>query len=549
MTDRNDRAPAALVVPPQGRDAALGQAAARLGIAALYPEQVRAIECSLATRDVLMVLPTGFGKSVCYQVPSMLLPRPVVVVSPLRALLRDQQEKLARRDVPCVRLDGTLRVRERRAAVLRVAAGGPLLVMTTPETLGSEDLLSALGRTGVGLFAVDEAHCISEWGHDFRPSYSRLGSVVRTLKEPPILALTATATPRVRATIVEALGMREPEIVATSPHRSNLSFEVIPCQGDQRLRALLRLIRRLRRPGIVYCATRRETDAVHGVLKRFGIPAHHYHGQMTSEERDLEQQHFMRPRRRAVMIATSAFGLGIDKRDIRYIVHYQSPASLEQYVQEAGRAGRDGRTAHCILLADPADRSIHEALLTKSRVRPDQLYRLGRALGAWAHEGREPSLEALAVSAELGPRIAAALLVKLEEAGLVELADGRVRVAVAAAAIAERSRGLAGQFETLRTQDNRRLDALGEYAKSTGCRASYLRGYFGEQDGAACGLCDNCQERQPRTAAFFAPIQAPVVERRRRRRGGAPPPPSDARDPGRPRRRRRRRGRRASPPA
>jgi ATP-dependent DNA helicase RecQ len=513
-----------LVVPTSRQAVAVREAAARLGIDELRPSQTRAIDASLAGRDVLMVLPTGFGKSVCYQIPSMLMRRPVVVVSPLRALLRDQQLKLDKRGIPCVKLDGTLRGRKRREALERIAAGEPVLVMTTPETLEAVDVHPLLARTGIGLAAVDEAHCISEWGHDFRPSYSRIGAMLKKLGSPPVLALTATATPRVRSTIVSSLGMRDHELVASSPHRSNLSFEVIPCEGDERLRALIRLMKRLRRPGIIYCATRRETDGVHALLRRFGVPAYRYHGKMTSKERDAQQKRFMRPRHRGIMVATNAFGLGIDKRDIRYILHYQAPASLEQYVQEAGRAGRDGRKANCILMADPRDRSIHEALLARSRVRPDQLYRLGRALGAWAGEGRSPSLEALAVSAELGPRVVAALLVKLEEAGLVSREEDEIRITVSPHAIEDEARGLAGQFETLRTQDNRRLDSLGVYARTTECRASFLRVYFGEEDAEPCELCDNCEQRKPRSAGFFAPLRAPEPKQKKktkRKRGRA----------------------------
>jgi ATP-dependent DNA helicase RecQ len=546
MGPTETRAPSRLVVPRSGLATAVREAAARLGIAELRPSQVKAIDASLAGSDVLMVLPTGFGKSVCYQVPSMLLTKPVVVVSPLRALLKDQQVKLDRRGVPCIKLDGTLRGRKRREALERIGTGEPVLVMTTPETLEAEDVRPVLAETGIGLAAVDEAHCISEWGHDFRPSYSRIGTLVRELGSPPILALTATATPRVRGTIVESLGMREPEVVAASPHRSNLAFEVIPCEGDQRLRALIRLMKRLRRPGIIYCATRRETDGVYTLLRRFGVPCYRYHGKMTAKERDTAQKRFMRPRHRGIMVATNAFGLGIDKRDIRYILHYQAPASLEQYLQEAGRAGRDGRKANCLLMTDPGDRSIHEALLARSRVRPDQLYRLGRALGAWAGEGRSPSLEALAVSAELGPRIVSALLVKLEEAGLIAREDDEIRITVPADEIESRSRSLAGQFETLRTQDNRRLDALGEYARTKQCRAIFLREYFGEEDSEPCMLCDNCQERKPRSAGFFAPIRAPqpekkVAARRKPRRKPAPGKKRRSRRGGSRRRRRRRR--------
>jgi ATP-dependent DNA helicase RecQ len=465
--------------------------------------------------------------------------KPVVMISPLLALLRDQHRVLLDREIDCVRIDGSVRSRSRREALERIAAGGPLLVMTTPETLAVADVTEALAKTGVGLAAVDEAHCISEWGHDFRPAYRRLGTRLRSLGGPPILALTATATPRIRSAIVHSLGMRDPKIIASSPHRSNLAFEVIHCEGDMRLRALMRLVRRLRRPGIVYCATRREVDTVYALLRRFGIPVHRYHGAMKAADRNAEQKRFMRTRHRSVMAATSAFGLGIDKPDIRYILHYQAPASLEQYVQEAGRGGRDGRKSNCILLDDPADRKIHEALLARSRVRPDQLYQLGMALAAWADEDRNPSVEALALSADLGPRVTSALLAKVEEAGLVEMDDAEVRVISRRETLEEDVRSLAGQFETLRTQDGRRLDSIAEYAREADCRAVYLRGYFGEEADLACGLCDVCRGRPARPEAFFEPLTPPKPlkkkTRGKRQRGGKP---GEAAKPGR------RRGRR-----
>ncbi|MEB2343283.1 MAG: RecQ family ATP-dependent DNA helicase [Deltaproteobacteria bacterium] len=506
-------------LPPVPAPLSVDAAARRIGIDALYPEQQEVVRAVADGRDVLLVLPTGFGKSACYQVPAMVLPRPVVVVSPLLALLEDQHTKLQGFGVRVARLDGTVRGNARKQALADVARGGPILVMTTPETLGSPELRSALAGPGVGLVAVDEAHCISEWGYDFRPAYRRLGARVRELGEPPVLALTATATEHVREAIVGSLGMREPEVIAASPHRSNLAFEVLPCERDLRLRGLLRLARRLHRPGIIYCATRREVELIYLLIRRFGIPAHRYHGGMTAKERESEQEKFMDSGRRVVMVATSAFGLGIDKPDIRYVLHFQAPASLEQYVQEAGRSGRDGKKANCILLYDGSDRSIHEALLSRSRVRPDQLYRLAAALAAWADEEREPTLEALALSAEMGPRIAAALLTKLEEGGLVAFDDERIQVLGNKDTFERDARALAGQFETLRTQDGHRLDALAEYARDEGCRAKFLRNYFGESEGEACGLCDVCRGRPERPEAFFAPIAKPAQPGRRRRGG------------------------------
>jgi len=514
---------------------AVTAAARRLGIARLYPEQQRIVADALVGRDVLAVLPTGFGKSACYQVPSMVLPKPAVLISPLVALLHDQHEKLLQRHIACVRLDGTVRGKARREALARIAAGGPVLVMTTPETLGSAEALEALGASGVAVAAIDEAHCISEWGHDFRPAYLRLGEHLRQLGRPPIMALTATATAKVRADITRFLNLNDPDVVSSSPHRSNLAFQVLACEGDARSRALVRFTWRLRRPGIIYCATTREVDSVYAALRTLGVPAHRYHGRMTAKERNAEQDLYMKPGRRTVMVATSAFGLGIDKPDIRYIIHHQVPASLEQYVQEAGRAGRDGRKADCILLYDARDREIHEMLLGKSRVRPDQLYKLGTALAAWAGEERTPTLEALALSAGLGTRTTSALLAILEEAELVRTHDGTIEVTVHNGSIETDARKLAGQFETLRTQDGRRLDKMAEYALSTECRAVCLRRYFGEEDGAPCRLCDVCRGLSGRAPSFWEPIM-----RRRRGRGrgrgrgrsqpasNAPPGPTQA---------------------
>jgi ATP-dependent DNA helicase RecQ len=533
-----------------GPEARVAASARRLGIARLHPEQQRGVRDALAGRDVLMVLPTGFGKSACYQIPSMILPRPVVLVSPLLALLRDQHEKLLQRGVACVRIDGSVRGRERRAALERVRAGGSLLVMTTPESLGTAELAEALAKSGVSLAAVDEAHCVSEWGHDFRPDYLRLGERLRGLGAPPLMALTATATAPVRADVVRALGMRDPQVVASSPHRSNLAFEVVRCEGAARQRALLRLVMRLRRPGIVYCATTREVDEVHLLLRAFRVPAHRYHGRMAAGERAREQEGFMKPRRRTVMVATSAFGLGIDKPDIRYVIHRQSPAALEQYVQEAGRAGRDGRRAHCLLLHSAADRQVHEALLARSRVRPEQLYKVGKALAAWAGAGRAPTLEGLALSAEVGPRVAEALLSAIADAGIVRFAERGLEITAPADSIESDVRSLAGRFATLRTQDARRLDAIEDYAESQDCRAVFLRRYFGEEEGGRCGLCDRCRERPERPASFFEALAPPRASGRRARRrtgrgkgrraagktiaGGRPGPRSAPRDAGSP---------------
>ena len=276
------------------------------------------------------------------------------------------------------------------------------------------------------------------------------------------------------------------------------------------------------RPGIVYCATTKDVDAVYGALAKLGLPVHRYHGKMRVSERREQQEAFMRGGRR-IMVATSAFGLGIDKANIRYIIHYQTPASLEQYVQESGRAGRDGRTAHCILLYTVEDREIHEFLLSKSRIRPDQLFRLAATLASWIDEGRQPSVDELASTAGVARRVAQALLAVFESAGLLSLTtDGKLESQISAEVIRRDSRLLVQRFQHLRDRDAKRLDAVEQYATTERCRAQQLREYFGVLRGRVCGRCDVCRGKGERPKAFFQPLRrkttAPGRKRRRSRK-------------------------------
>jgi ATP-dependent DNA helicase RecQ len=452
------------------------------------------MEAVLAGKDTLAVLPTGFGKSLIYQVAALLLDGPTVVVSPLLALMADQEKSLRRRGVPVVRLDSTLRAAERAAALARVTAGGRLVVLTTPETLESAAARPAFSGAPPSLLCVDEAHCISEWGHDFRPSYLRLGAERAALGSPPVLALTATATPRVRDDIIARLGLVDPVLVTAPPHRKNLSLEAAVVPGPLKLEAAGRLLRRLRRPGVVYCATTGAVDRIARALERARIPAVRYHGKMKAAEREAAQRRYMRPSRRLVMVATSAFGMGIDKPNIRYVVHFHAPGSLEQYVQEAGRAGRDGRPARCVLLFDPADLEIQAALRRRSRPNPRQLVRVAEALAAWAGEERAASPAALAVSAGVPSGTCGALCAELEEAGLIARdRERRYVVRVGPAALAEGARDLARRLEILRLEDERRLATVAAYVQTEECRSVFIRRYFGEPAPPRCGRCDRCR--------------------------------------------------------
>lgn len=466
----------------------------RFGIERLRPEQESAMVAILEGHDALVALPTGFGKSLIYQVPAMILERPTIVVSPLIALMADQERALKSRGVPVVVLHSRLRLAERRAALEQLDGSGRIIVLTTPETLESRATAPCFERARPALLCVDEAHCISEWGHDFRPSYLRLGAARERLGNPLALALTATATPRVRKDIAERLRLRDPIVLIAPAHRKNLRLTVEIVPGPEKFAAAGRRIRALRRPGIIYCATTATVDQLAGALKRARISVVRYHGKMRAADRAAAQRQFMRPSRRLIMVATSAFGMGIDKPNIRYIVHYQAPGSLEQYVQEVGRAGRDGRPAHCILLFDAADLEIQERLQALSRPTVRHLERLEAALTAWATEQRAPTAAALAYSAGVPARIGEVLLSDLEHAGLVQRdQEGRVIIVVPLDLFRAGARDLVAKLKTFRYEGERRLRAVADYAQTEECRSVFLRRYFGEENPPRCGSCDRCR--------------------------------------------------------
>ena len=500
----------------------------------LRPGQAEIIESVLAGRDTLAIMPTGSGKSLTYQLPALVLPGPTIVVSPLLALIEDQVTKLQAAGVRVARIDSTRTAKERAADLEAVREGAIKLVIITPESIGSPTVQEALAGVKFSLFAVDEAHCVSQWGHDFRPAYLGLRRAANVLGRPPILGLTATATPAISDDVLVQLGMRDSNVCRVSFHRPNLAFDVRKVAGEaDKLRQLGKLIQRLRRPGIVYCATVRAVDDLYVALRHGKIPVERYNGKMTQDEREKAQASFMQGGRKVVMLATNAFGLGVDKPDIRYIIHYQMPGSPEAYVQEAGRAGRDGKPARCVLLFQPEDIEIQEHFLREAHPTKSQARMVAEGLYAWSDEGKEVSVRDLAMSMALPERRVRVILSVLEAMGVAEEVKAARWKGVEPKPTRERIDKAASVFEARRISDRRRLASLLAYMNTQRCRVQMMRAYFGEPEGDKCGLCDSCAGLD---SEVFDPGSADVRHglhaatdfharpRRRRRRGGEQQP-------------------------
>lgn len=338
----------------------MGEAMERLrdlfGFESLRTGQQEVLECLLAGRSSLAIFPTGAGKSLCYQLPAQVLEGVTIVVSPLIALMKDQIDFLQSRGVAAARLDSTLSKEENFQVFDDLHAGRTKLLYVSPERLGNERFLRTLERISIAMLAVDEAHCISQWGHNFRPDYLRMASLASTLQIPRVLALTATATPEVTRDIAQAFGVDEADIVQTGFYRANLNLCAAPCGDDAERRELLlkRLRSRPQQPAIVYVTLQKTAEQVADYLSSQGIEARAYHAGLKAEIRAEIQDEFMASGN-MVVVATIAFGMGIDKSDIRAVYHYNLPKGLESYMQEIGRAGRDGEAAHCELFGSASD--------------------------------------------------------------------------------------------------------------------------------------------------------------------------------------------------
>ena len=330
-----------------------------LGLEAFRPGQLEAVQAALDGRDALVVMPTGGGKSLCYQLPGLASPQLSVVVSPLIALMADQCLSMTAAAHPVVMVASGLSAAANREALARVRDGRARIVYCSPERFGSSEFLDAVASRDVDLLAVDEAHCVSEWGHDFRPDYLRLPKAIERLGRPAVMACTATATAEVAGEIESRLGLRKPQVVRSGFDRPNVSFDTVTLEGrgsKARKLALLEhgLLEAENRPAIVYCGTRRDSEEVAEALRSAGVLAAAYHAGMAPDERASAQHRFMSGDAE-VVVATNAFGMGIDKANVRSVWHWAIPTSVEAYYQEAGRAGRDGAPARAVLLAGRSD--------------------------------------------------------------------------------------------------------------------------------------------------------------------------------------------------
>jgi ATP-dependent DNA helicase RecQ len=464
------------------------------GIARMRPGQEEVMRSVLEGRDTLAVMPTGAGKSLCYQLPGLHLPGTTVVVSPLISLMKDQVDKLGDAGLEAAQLNSALTAGERRESLGQIERDESDFVFTTPERFVDPAFLETLGKNRIDFVVVDEAHCISEWGHDFRPAYLALGEAVRTLGSPPVLALTATATNEVMLDIAKHLNLRNARVITTGIYRPNLRYEVERVTNElEKREALVRLMRETEGTGIVYAATVKAVEALAEFFAGSEFEVAKYHGKLPARERKENQERFMAGGLKA-MIATNAFGMGIDKPDIRFVAHYQLPGSLEAYYQESGRAGRDGEAARCVLLFQLEDRRTQQFFLGGSHPKFDDVLAVYNALLALrAHESpAELSAvqEGASTVAESKVRVVLSLLKELKLVrGLRGVRFRLSREEVSGAELEEAAR----RCEELSERDREKLERVMLYGQSAACRWRLLHEYFDAPfEAARCGNCDNC---------------------------------------------------------
>ena len=473
-------------------DAAKGLLRRHFGFANFRPGQEEVVLAALSGRDILAVMPTGAGKSLTYQLPALCGDGLTLIVSPLIALMKDQVDALRARGISAAALNSSLSIREQREVLCNLNSLS--LLYLAPERLVNAEFIRALRGVGVARLVVDEAHCISEWGHDFRPDYRELGAFRKALGQPSVTALTATATAQVRSDIEDVLALQNPVRVATGFDRPNLTYRVwtAPCQAakPELLRAFLA---RQQGPGIIYAGTRKEVEALNRVVRGWGWCSACYHGGYDAEVRSNVQEAFLSGKLN-LMVATNAFGMGVDKPDVRFVLHYQMPGTLESYYQEAGRAGRDGAAAICTLLYATQDGALQERLIEAGSVSALDLKRIYLALRNYRYS---VSAKVLMKSSALPRGKFANSLKLLSERGVINVARSAQELEVTLAYPFDTQlpdfASLDAHLSTRKRARYALLRGMTDYAASDVlCRRRAILAYFGDAGEVSACVCDRC---------------------------------------------------------
>ncbi len=487
------------------------------GFDSFRPGQAEAISALLAGENAVVVMPTGAGKSLVYQFTAMAQEGTALVISPLISLMQDQVSSLARRRIPATFINSSVASMEQSERIDDMAYGRYRLVYVAPERLRSTAFKRALGMSKISLLAIDEAHCISQWGHDFRPDYLQIAEARRAMGNPLTAALTATATPRVRTDVANMLGLDPVKHIVTGFNRPNLSFEISYASDvPGKMRALLALVGEVDEGGaIVYTGTRRDAEEVAEFVRHSAdVDAKFYHAGMPSDERTAVQDSFMSGTL-PVVVATNAFGMGIDRPDVRLVVHFSLTGSLEEYYQEAGRAGRDGQPARAVLLYSPKDRALQEFFIEQSQLKIEDLKRLHAAIVEMSREQKWFTHDDLSIATRLMDAQVRVALSQLEAAGAVTMgANEGYRMQIAPGEWkAGQVRAVAERSQSHLNHKRIQLEQMVNYSESNDCRRKIILAHFGDSSPAeAPRCCDNCIVRASAKASL-ASSDSPVRRR------------------------------------